>query len=234
MSAHRSGMGLGPGFTEGVKYLLIWNGIVYLLQHFIITFPLFGKYSFAHFFGLVPHLVLTKFFIWQPVTYMFLHAQSFFHILFNMFVLWMFGGDIERVWGTRRFVTYYFFCGTGAGLLTMLFTPHSHVATIGASGAVYGILLAFAFFFPERRIYLYMLFPVSARVFVLIMGVIAFLSSISQPGDGIAHLAHLGGLVFGWIYIKWAGALIDRYTAKRRRSRFRVIDFKDPDEFRRK
>ena len=228
MSAYRSA-GFGPALTEGVKYLLIWNVILYLLQHYVLPKQVFfGQYRFEHLLGLVPYLVWNKLFVWQIVSYMFLHG-GFFHILFNMFALWMFGSDLERIWGTRRFLTYYFFTGVGAGLLTILFTPSSIIATIGASGAVYGLLLAFAFYFPERRIYLYMLFPVSARVFVLIFGAIAFLSSISQAGDGIAHLAHLGGLAFGWVYIKWAGKYFDRFDARRRRQRIHVVDFRDDD-----
>lgn len=232
MCAYRTA-GFGPALTDGVKYLLIWNGIFYLLQHFIFRkgLPVVG-YSMEHFLGLVPVLVLKKLFLWQVVTYLFLHG-NFFHILFNMFALWMFGSDLERIWGTRRFVIYYFFTGVGAGLLTILFTPGSIIPTIGASGAVYGLLLGFAYYFPERRIYLYMLFPVSARVFVLIFGAIAFLSSISQSGGGIAHIAHLGGLVFGWIYIKWAGKYFDRYEARRRRNQFRVVDFRDDDRWKR-
>ena len=228
MSAYRTA-GFGPALTDGVKYLLIWNVIFYLLQHFILAKGVPGVgLSMERFLGLVPVLVLKKLFIWQVVTYLFLHG-GFFHILFNMFALWMFGSDLERIWGTRRFLTYYFFTGVGAGILTLLFTPGSIVPTIGASGAVYGLLLGFAYYFPERRIYLYMLFPVSARVFVIIFGAIAFLSSISQQGSGIAHIAHLGGLVFGWIYIKWAGKYLDRLEARRRRNRLRVVDFRGDD-----
>ncbi len=228
MSAYRTA-GFGPALTDGVKYLLIWNVIFYLLQHFILAKGVPGVgLSMERFLGLVPVLVLKKLFIWQVVTYLFLHG-GFFHILFNMFALWMFGSDLERIWGTRRFLTYYFFTGVGAGILTLLFTPGSIVPTIGASGAVYGLLLGFAYYFPERRIYLYMLFPVSARVFVIIFGAIAFLSSISQQGSGIAHIAHLGGLVFGWIYIKWAGKYLDRFEARRRRNRLRVVDFRGDD-----
>ncbi len=228
MSAYRTA-GFGPALTDGVKYLLIWNVIFFLLQHFILAKGVPGVgLSMERFLGLVPVLVLKKLFIWQVVTYLFLHG-GFFHILFNMFALWMFGSDLERIWGTRRFLTYYFFTGVGAGILTLLFTPGSIVPTIGASGAVYGLLLGFAYYFPERRIYLYMLFPVSARVFVIIFGAIAFLSSISQQGSGIAHIAHLGGLVFGWIYIKWAGKYLDRFEARRRRNRLRVVDFRGDD-----
>jgi membrane associated rhomboid family serine protease len=217
---------MGFSLTDGVKYLLIWNVIFYLLQHFVLRrVALLGTPSFEHFFGLVPILVWKKLFVWQLFTYMFLHAANFFHILFNMFILFMFGGDLERIWGTRRFVTYYFFTGVGAGLLNVVLLPNSVIPIIGASGAIYGLLLAYAIYFPDRRIYLYFLFPVPVRLFVLILGAIALLSSISQPGDSIAHLAHLGGLVFGWIYLKWAGGWIDRWRVRRRRRHLRVVDF---------
>jgi membrane associated rhomboid family serine protease len=159
---------------------------------------------------------------------MFLHG-GLFHILFNMFALWMFGSDLERMWGTRRFITYYFFTGVGAGLMTVLFTPNGVIPTIGASGAIYGLLLAYALYFPERRVFLYFLIPVPVRIFVLVFGLIALLSSITQAGGGIAHLAHLGGLVFGWIYLKWAGGAVSRWQASRRRRHLRVVD-RDDDQ----
>jgi membrane associated rhomboid family serine protease len=219
---------VGSPLTEGVKYLLIWNGIFYLLQHFIVA----GKsvvagYPLEYLLGIVPVLVWKKLFVWQLFSYMFLHG-GLFHILFNMFALWMFGGDLERMWGTRRFITYYFFTGVGAGLMTVLFTPNGVIPTIGASGAIYGLLLAYALYFPERRVFLYFLIPVPVRIFVLVFGLIALLSSItSAGGGGIAHLAHLGGLVFGWIYLKWAGGAISRWQASRRRRHLHVVDSED-------
>jgi membrane associated rhomboid family serine protease len=153
-----------------------------------------------HLLGLTPVLV-RKGFIWQPVTYMFLHG-GMFHLLFNMFALWMFGGEIERTWGTREFVKYYFITGTGAGLLTFLLSFNSQTPTIGASGAIFGILVAFALMFPNRPIYLYFLFPVKAKYLVIFFGIIEFLASLRHTSDGIGHFAHLGGLIIGYIYIK--------------------------------
>jgi membrane associated rhomboid family serine protease len=176
--------------------------------------------------GIVPALVWQKGHLWQLVSYMFLHG-GFFHILFNMFALWMFGCDLERVWGTARFVTFYFFTGIGAGVMTVLLTPHGYIPTIGASGAIYGILLAYALLFPERRVLLYFLIPVPVRVFVLIIGLIALFNSVGQPGDSIAHVAHLGGLVFGWIFLRGLDphGLWQRWAWRRRRRRLRVVDF---------
>src|SRR5262249_22622759 len=131
--------------------------------------------------GLVPELVIRRLWIWQPVTYMFVHA-GVFHILFNMLALWMFGTELERLWGTRFFLKFYFVTGIGAGILPILVSllPFGFarviysVPTVGASGAIFGLLLAYALYFPDRPIYMYFLFPVPARIFVLIMGAIAF------------------------------------------------------------
>jgi membrane associated rhomboid family serine protease len=140
---------------------------------------------------------------------MFLHA-GVFHIVLNMLVLWMFGTDLERAWGTRFFWRYYFVTGIGAAVVTVVaslvpfgvadvlyLTP-----TVGASGAIYGLLVAYGLSFPNRPVYLYFLFPVPARVFVLIMGAIELLSSVSGGGSNIAYSAHLGGLAVGFTYLK--------------------------------
>jgi membrane associated rhomboid family serine protease len=250
-NSYSRGGALGGALTEGVKYLLIWNVIFFLVQRFvwgggiaalqhtyIVTIRYRGDlmrvpYSVGRLeelLGIVPALVWQKGFLWQVVTYMFLHG-GFFHILLNMFALWMFGSDLERVWGTRRFIIYYFFTGIGAGLMTVLLTPHGSVPTIGASGAVYGILLAYALLFPERRVLLYFLIPIPVRIFVLMFGGIELLNAITQPGDSIAHVAHLGGLAFGWIFMRGLGpnAIWQRWTWRRRRKHLRVVDFTRDD-----
>src|SRR5580700_11029758 len=159
-------------------------------------------------FGLTPAAVVAHGAIWQLVTYLFLHSPaSVWHILFNMFALWMFGVELERRWGTRAFVTYYFVTGIGAGLCTVLVSllPFAGarlaytIPTIGASGAIYGVLLAWALAFPHRQVLVMMLFPMAARPYVVLMGAIAFITALSATGDGVANVAHLGGLVVGWI-----------------------------------
>ncbi len=158
--------------------------------------------------GLVPVYVLRDFWLWQLVTYMFLHG-GIFHILFNMLALWMFGAELERMWGPRYFLKFYFVTGVGAGLLTVLFSllPFEFAQqlqrsiVIGASGAIYGLLLAYALYFPDRLIYMYFVFPMRARVFVAIMGAIAFFSSISEVG-GVANATHLGGLLVAYLFLK--------------------------------
>ena len=184
----------GPGgITKAVKYLLLINAGVFLLE-------LLWPSQLIRIFGLTPELV-KKGFIWQPFTYMFLHG-GLFHILFNMFVLWMFGCEIERTWGTREFAKYYFITGIGAGLFTFILSFNSDVATIGASGAIFGVLVAFALMFPDRLIYLYFIIPIKAKYLVAIFAVIEFLASFKHTSDGIGHFAHLGGMVVGYVYIK--------------------------------
>jgi len=223
------GVRFGSPLTDGVKILLVWNGIFYLLQHFIVQRFLFFGLSIEQLLGTVPRLIVERGFIWQLVTYMFLHG-NFTHILFNMFALWMFGSDIERLYGTRKFLYFYFFTGIGAGILTVVFSPDSIIPTVGASGAIYGLLMAFAYYFPERKIYLYFLFPIPVRIFVIVFGAFELMSSInSQPGDSVAHIAHLGGLVFGWVYIKWIGRMIDEWERKRRRRHLNIVDSNNDD-----
>ncbi|MFQ6032595.1 MAG: rhomboid family intramembrane serine protease [Candidatus Zixiibacteriota bacterium] len=184
----------GPsGITKAVKYLLLVNVGVFFLE------LLWGS-ELIYLFGLTPALV-KKGFIWQLFTYMFLHG-GLFHILFNMFALWMFGCDIERSWGTKEFLRYYFITGVGAGFFTFFLSFNSHIPTIGASGAIFGILVAFAMMFPDRPIYLYFLFPIKAKYLVIFFAVIEFLASFRHTSDGIGHFAHLGGMVIGYIYIK--------------------------------
>ena len=159
--------------------------------------------------GLVPARVLHQFWAWQLATYMFLHA-GIFHILFNMLALWMFGAELERIWGTRYFLKFYLGTGAGAGALTVLFSllpfafAHQVQASVivGASGAIYGLLLAYAMYFPDRPILL-LVFWVPAKWCVAILGAIALFSSLSDAG-GVANATHLGGLLVGYLYLKGA------------------------------
>jgi len=231
----------GPGpLSPAVKLLLITNVVAWVLN---LIVP-----SMTMYLGLSPQEVFTGFAFWQPFTYMFLHdIRGFSHILFNMLSLWMFGTELERRWGTRFFTKYYFVTGVGAALTTLLVALVSDSAyyslTVGASGAIYGLLIAWAMYFPHRTIYFYFLFPIPARVFVAIVGAIAFLSSLGGPGGGIAHIAHLGGLVVGYIYLKTLSVRpIDelryrwlRWRMDRARSRFDVYSGgkSDDDEWKR-
>ncbi|HTM30960.1 MAG TPA: rhomboid family intramembrane serine protease [Vicinamibacterales bacterium] len=190
----------GPGpVSPAVKVLLITNVVTWLINMLAPAMTLK--------LGLSPKDVFTGFAIWQPFTYMFLHDTSGFgHILFNMLALWMFGTELERTWGTRFFTKFYLVTGVGAAATTLLLSLVSpaiyYSLTVGASGAIYGLLMAWAMYFPHRTILFWGIFPIPARVFVFIMGAIAFLSSLGGPGSGVAHIAHLGGLVVGYLYLK--------------------------------
>ncbi len=152
--------------------------------------------------ALTPYLVIRQGAFWQVVTYMFVHGGTF-HILFNMLALFLFGTQIERKLGSTEFLIYYLCTGIGAGLFTLVFNWYTGLALIpvvGASGAIYGLLLAYATLFPDSRLFIFGMFPLKAPVAVLLFAGIALFSQISGSRSGIAHLTHLAGLVFGFIY----------------------------------
>jgi membrane associated rhomboid family serine protease len=195
--------------TPAVKALLIANaGMFGLLVVLRLASPDAASFVLLT-LGLNPRDVLEGWQWWQPVTYMFLHA-GIFHVLFNMLALWMFGVELERLWGTRFFARYYAITGIGAGLtmvvLSLLPTALGDsmyaTRTVGASGAIFGLLLAYGLQFPHRQIYLYFLFPVPAKYFVMIVGAISLYATMVDQAGGIAHAAHLGGLLVGYIYLK--------------------------------
>jgi membrane associated rhomboid family serine protease len=193
---------IGPGpMTPTVKLLLIANIGMFLVQ---LALP-----GLAIWLGLTPALVFERFFGWQLVTYMFLHA-GIGHLLFNMLALWMFGVDLERRWGQQAFLRYYLVCGVGAALCSLAaallpfqFSDELYITpTIGASGAIYGLLLAYGLLFPDRTIFLF-IFPMPARVYVIIAGVLVLFNSVMDTAGGTAHFAHLGGMLFGYAYLTW-------------------------------
>ncbi|TCD48192.1 rhomboid family intramembrane serine protease [Chlorobium sp. N1] len=181
-----------------IKAIILVNVGVFLLENL----PAFSGVLLSE-FALWP-VGSGNFRIWQPLTYLFLHGGTA-HIFFNMFALWIFGAEIENYWGTKQFNIYYFTCGIGAALINLLATAGSTYPTIGASGAVYGVLLAFGMMFPDRYIFLYFLFPIKAKFFVAGYAFIEFFSGLGSrtmgSGSNIAHFAHLGGMLIGWIYI---------------------------------
>jgi rhomboid family protein len=207
MAYRRSYMSFFPPLTPALKWLLIVTSAV-----FVVTYLPYTMFHFALPFevlGLTPYLVTHNGYIWQLVTYLFLHG-GFFHILFNLFALWMFGSDLERVWGSRQFLFYFFLCGIGAACFDVLVQPSAVTTIIGNSGAIYGILLAFGLLFPNRPIFLWFVIPVKAKWFVLGFGVIEFISELSGSTPGIAHLAHLGGMLVGFLYLR-GGKLSGRW-----------------------
>lgn len=191
----------GPGpMTPAVRALIAANVALFLIGEVAL--------DLSSWLGLSPQDVFERGWIWQPVTYMFVHG-TLFHLLFNMLALWMFGVDLERRWGTRFFVRVYFVSGIGAAavMLPLSLLPFAFAAplyqsvTVGASGAIYGLLVGFAMTYPNRPILVFLLFPLPARIAVVLFGAIAFYASVTQPLGGIAHAAHLGGLVTGYLYL---------------------------------
>lgn len=191
-----------PGFPPGVKWLIIANVAVFLLG--IVTSSSATIAGTLSTLRLVPIAVVEHFAVFELATYLFLHG-SFSHIVWNMLALWMFGAEIERAWGTKRFLQFYFFCGVGAGICVVIANYIAHTpgtATIGASGAIFGILLVYAMMFPNRTILWGFLIPIQVKWFVLIIGTISFISAIYGGNSGVSEFAHLGGLLFAYIYMK--------------------------------
>src|SRR5579871_157020 len=210
MPSYRSnspfGFGFNIGMTPGVKMLLIVNAVAFVVGVFLPPF--------SYWFGLVPALVLRGA-LWQIFTYQFLHA-GVGHILFNMLTLWMFGVAIEGAWGQQRFLRYYLTCGAGAGVcvvLVALIAPalgDPQAVTVGASGAIFGVLLAFGIMYPNAAILLFLLFPVPAKWAVVIFGAIE-LFGFTTGGGNVSHAAHLGGLLVGYLYLKYGGFTSSTY-----------------------
>ena len=202
-SPYAASFSFGPGrISTAIKAIIAANVVMFVAS------ALFPRLGLLYLLGLVPQQVVENFGLWRLATYMFLHG-GVFHILFNMLALWMFGAELERVWGTRYFLKFYFVTGIGAGFLTVIFSllPFGFAQqlyaadVIGASGAIYGLLLAYGMYFPDRPIYMYFVFPIPAKIFVAIMGGIALLSSLGDAG-GVANATHLGGLVVGYLFLK--------------------------------
>lgn len=189
-------------FPPVIKALLISNVAIFIFQTFFINNFKIGSLPlsiwFMRMFALQP--IGEGFLPWQLFTYLFMHG-GIFHLLLNMFALWMFGMELENLWGSKKFLFYYFLCGVGAGLANLFISPliSPPAPTIGASGAVYGILVAFGMIFPDRPIFLYFLFPIRAKYFVIIF-ILIELFSIGGASN-VAHFAHLGGAVVGFIYL---------------------------------
>jgi len=193
-----------------IKTLLIACVGVFMVQTLLGVFSPSAEALFRGYLGLFPYAVLHGY-VWQLGTYIFLHA-GLWHLLINLLVLWMFGKDLELTWGSRRFYFYFFLCGIGAGainvavkaLLVGLGIGTFDVGpTIGASGAIFGILLAMAILFPHQQVWL-IPFPVSLpmRAYVIIMGLIEFYFTLTAPGDGVSHVCHLGGMLVGYLYLR--------------------------------
>jgi len=197
--------------TPGVKLIVLLCSGMFVLQLLaeMIWHDDAARWINYH-LGLVPSGVIQGLRLWQPVTYLFLHG-GFGHLFINMHMLWMFGRNLEEVWGKKRFLNYFFLCGVGAGLINIVVKfvpmfwghPPSDIPTIGASGAIFGILIANAILFPDRQVWIFFfLISIPMRAFVAVMGLIEFFSTFGASGDGVSHLCHLGGMLIGWLYLR--------------------------------
>ena len=233
--------------TPAIQWLLIANAAVFIFENFLQVFSGHAAYKwFVLHFGLVPSAVTHGLRIWQPFTYLFLHdISTIWHILGNMFVLWMFGRELELLWGRDRFLRYYFLTGVGAGIINVIVKtvpvfwghPLSDTPTIGASGAIFGVLLACAILFPDRQV---ILFPIpvklSMRTVVILMTALEFLGTFGVGGDNISHICHLGGMLVGYIYLRRGSFLynvrntVSDWKYQRNRKRFQVYMNKQKDE----
>ena len=211
-------------FPPVIKTLLITNVAVFLLADVVARFTINGvpvEPYLAQVLFLFP--IGNGFQVWQLFTYMFMHG-GITHLLFNMFALWMFGMELENGWGSRKFLLYYMICGLGAGISNLFIGPlfANPGPTVGASGAIYGVLLAFGILYPDRPIFMFFLPPIRARYFVMFYILVELYSGITGTSDNIAHFAHLGGAAVGLIFL-----LIDQDRIPLRRlwgsSRLRIV-----------
>jgi len=187
-------------FPPGVKWLLILNTLI-----FVVTFlcPLELQSHITVLLALSAEAAVRNLYVWQLFTYMFLHA-GFLHILFNMLTLWMFGMQLERDWGTRRFLKFYFYCGIAAGacvLVVNILLGYWGTITLGASGAIFGVLVAFGVTYPNQTVLMNFLFPIKAKYLVMIYVGIELLITFG-PNTGVSAIAHLGGAAFAFVYLK--------------------------------
>ena len=215
-----------------VKVFIIINTFVFL--SFLLvgdqinpTFGVSYRNLLISVLGVDPSAILHNFTLWQLVSYLFVH-EAFYHFLFNMLGLWWFGSDVERTIGSKRFLQYYLFTGVGAGLISVLMG----LPTIGASGSIYGLLLAYGLLFPDRVLYLYFVIPIKAKYCVLLFGLIE-LVALMGTSSMINHYAHLGGIFFGllwFLYFSKKDTLLHtlrEFQKRRRRKKFRVISGSD-------
>jgi len=237
-----SGMGFGPPTTpQIIKNLLIANGVVFILQMVSPNVTQFGTVS--------PFDVWYGFEFWRPFTYMWLHSTySIFHVLFNMFALWMFGSQVVLLWGDQRFLKYYLTCGVGAGVLIAtvpmlpIWTGFSDptmslgIPTLGASGAVMGVMIAYSFTWPDRTIML--IFPPMPIKAIWLIPLILVMEFMSGPSN-VSHVGHMGGLLVGWIYLVKEGrtpgaptleALKLKYRRYRMRQKIKAVHEEDRQE----
>ncbi len=229
LRAHKTTSGLGS-IPEGVKWLVIVNTAIFVVYYLAGGTSL--SLHLTTLFGLVAAGVLHNLYIWQIFTYMFLHG-GIWHLVFNMLALWFFGVQLEGDWGTRRFLKYYFLCGMAAGVCVLAVNAalgYWYVTTIGSSGAIFGVLVAFGVLHPDQMVLMYFLIPIKAKYMVMIFAAIELLATFG-PNTGVSTVAHLGGMAFGYLYLKRRlpaigmpdlGGPYRRWKRERAKKRFQV------------
>jgi membrane associated rhomboid family serine protease len=235
-------MQLSIPFTWVVKRLVIAHVGIWLIGQVIIEQYFLKDQQLTTIFGLVPELLITRFFVWQPFTYMFLHStDGVTHILFNMLLLWWLGSELEQTWGKRFFALYYFVCGVGAAIIYTITVLGISLATeriqplfmpvVGASGAIFGLMLAYGIIFGERTVYFFFVFPMKAKFFVMILGGVEVVMLLNSGigGGQVANLAHLGGLMTGFVFLAlWTR--MQRRQAKGGRGKLKLVVNNDKDK----
>ena len=221
-----------PQMTPVVRKLIIACVSIWVVQFLLARM---ANIHLAQLFGVSAEDVIRGR-IWQPVTYIFMHSTgSIFHVALNMLFLWMFGTELERVWRQRAFLRYFLVCGIGGGLAATILGLFSdeRTVTIGASGAVFGLLIAYGIVFAERTILFMLIFPMKAKTMALIMFVILFFNTFGQSSDNISHIAHLGGAIAGFLYLKrdWRiGSFYRDLKWRYQRKRFKVMQSEGDDD----
>lgn len=204
-----------PGFQGAVKWIVIVSGLMLIVEQFagLTIIPLLG---------LVPSQVVERLWLWQPLTYLFLHL-GFLHWLFNMLAVWYIGSDLERRWGTAEFLRYFFLTGTAAAGFVLLLFPHMDKPIVGCSGAVFGLLVAFAMLYPNATMYVYWLFPLKIWHACAIFALIELFGTDSWA----TRVAHLSGMAIGFVYLRFSGVLSIRLKSwfPKRITRRRPIEF---------
>ena len=222
-----------PYLTPVVTKLSILNVAIWIVGVLILQ-GWFEIHSLKFWFGLVPDKVILDFHVWQFATYMFIHSAGVFHLLFNMLFLWFLGSELEQLWGKRFFLTYYLVCGVGAALIYTagafiyyLITNQDQplgIPVVGASGAIYGILLAYGILFGDRIIYFFGIFPMKAKFFVMILGGMDFLMLMNAGMNSkVANLAHLGGIIAGYLFLVFYPRIRDRWLRRQTKARGRNL-----------
>lgn len=233
-----------PPFTFAVKWIIIVSVTIWFV--FQVLLENFLKVPFTPLFNLVPAQVLFEFKVWQPYTYMFLHStREISHILFNLLMLWFLGGELEQKWGSRNFFLFYTLNGMAAALIyTFGIAIYSAIfgsqvsliiPVVGASGALFAIMVAYAWYFGDRLMYFFMLFPIKAKYFVMILAFVQVASLLTSGfgGGEVAYLAHLGGLISGFISVwgkdRWDNYLLVKRNKKKGRNLRLVVDNEKKD-----